>query len=420
MDAEEARRELYAIMNRDGDFEEKARQALALGETYLGVDNAHLTRIHPESDYWKATVSTDPPDGDFPAGVVLDLQTTFCRHVVDAGESVAFHDAPAAGVIDGGSDDPTPHCYHGTPVSIDGELYGTVCFVSRDAREKPFADEETTFAELVARMLEHELQRERTSERIDRLQRFASVLSHDIRNPLNVAVGRVEMAREERDSEHLRTAVEALTRMRELVDDVLTMARQGQTVEGTEPVRLASVAEECWGSVATGDATLRVDGDLAFRAAPDRLKHLFENLIRNAVEHSSAGSQTGSDDAVEHGSTSSRTESDDAVEHSSTSNQTTSENAVEHGGQAVTVRIGPLDDGDGFYVEDDGPGIPPADRDAVFETGYTTGTEGLGLGLALVDGVASAHGWTVAVVEGSAGGARFEVRDVVVVDPGDG
>jgi len=372
MDADEARRELYAIMSRDSEFEEKARRALELGEEYLGVDNGHLTRIHPESDYWKATVSTDPPDGAFPAGVVLDLGTTFCRHVVAAGDTVAIHDAPAEGLADGGADDAGPHCYHGSPVTLDGDLYGTVCFVSADPREAPFDEDETMFAELIARMLEHELRRERTDAKIERLEQFASVLSHDIRNPLNVAAGSVELARREHDSDHLATADRALTRMQELVSDVLAMARQGQTVADPEVVRLSSVAERCWASVATADATLSVDGDLAFRADPDRLRHLFENLFRNAVEH-------GSEDAA--------------------------------------IEVGPLDGGDGFYVADDGPGIPSAERDAVFETGYSTGTEGLGLGLALVDGVASAHGWTVSVTAGPAGGARFEVRDVVVVDP---
>jgi len=372
MDADEARSELYAIMARDRGFEEKARRALELGEEYLGVDNGHLTRIDPESDYWKAIVSTDPPDGAFPAGVILDLGTSFCRHVVAEGDSVSFHDAPAEGLAD--DDDAGPHCYHGTPVVLDGDLYGTVCFVSTDPREAPFDEDETMFAELIARMLEHELRRGRTDAKIERLERFADVLSHDIRNPLNVAAGSVELARQERDSEHLATAEEALNRMQELISDVLTMARQGLTVENPTAVRLSSVAERCWASVATADATLSVEGDLSFRADPDRLRHLFENLFRNAVEH---------------------------------------------GGEDVAIAVGPLDDGGGFYVADDGPGIPPGERDAVFETGYSTGTEGLGLGLALVDGVASAHGWRVSVTEGADGGARFEVRDVVVVDPGD-
>lgn len=80
----------------------------------------------------------------------------------------------------------------------------------------------------------------------------------------------------------------------------------------------------------------------------------------------------------------------------------------------MSIRVGPLDNGDGFYVEDDGPGIPAADREQVFESGYTTGTDGLGLGLSIVGGVVDAHGWTIAVGAGADGGARFEVSGVVV------
>ena len=369
MDADDARRELYEVMKLDREFEWKAERALELGERYLGVDNAHLTRIHPESDYWKAIVSTDPPDGTFPAGVVLDLQVSFCRYVVDRGDSVAIHDAASSELVE--EDDPGLHCYHGTPVTVDGDLYGTVCFVSEDPRGEPFGEEETFFAELIARMLEHELQHRRTEDKIERLEQFAKVLSHDIRSPLNVAAGRVDMARKERDSENLAAAVDALERIDDLVSDVLTMARQGRTVEDTEEVRLVTLVEACWRSIGAAGAEVSVDDDLTILADPGRIKHLFENLFRNAVEH---------------------------------------------GGEDVSVRIGPLEDGDGFFVEDDGPGIPPAERESVFETGYTTGSDGIGLGLAIVDGVASAHGWEVTVTESANGGARFEVRNVDVVD----
>lgn len=75
----EARHELYTVMNRDSSFEVKAEQALELGRAYLGVENGHLTKIDTQSDYWEAIVSTDPPSGAYPAGLTLDLQTTYCR-----------------------------------------------------------------------------------------------------------------------------------------------------------------------------------------------------------------------------------------------------------------------------------------------------------------------------------------------------
>jgi len=82
MDERQAREKLYDVMVKDAGFDVKVEQALELGEQYLDVDNAHLTEIHPEIDHWKAIASTDPPDGDFPAGQKLSLQTSYCRQVL--------------------------------------------------------------------------------------------------------------------------------------------------------------------------------------------------------------------------------------------------------------------------------------------------------------------------------------------------
>ncbi|OYR78641.1 histidine kinase [Halorubrum sp. E3] len=369
LSATEARERLYEVMGRDLPFEEKATLALSVGETYLSVENGHLTRIDPESDYWRAIASTDPEGGTFPAGLQLDLRNTYCRLAIDGESPVRLHDAPEQGL----ADDPAfqrygLHCYHGSAITIDGELFGTLCFVSMEPRAEPFDEAETLFAELIARMLETELQEARTDAKIDRLDQFASVVSHDLRSPLNVAQGRVDIERSSRDSEHLEIAARSLDRMEDLIADVLTVARQGQEVEETELLSLDAVVEECWDAVRTDDASLSVAADLRFKADPSRVRHLFENLFRNAIEH---------------------------------------------GGDDVSIRVGPLDDGGGFYVEDDGPGIPEADRERVFKTGFTTGSEGIGLGLAIVEGVVEAHGWRIAVEEGADGGARFEVSDVV-------
>ncbi|WP_144798751.1 sensor histidine kinase [Halorubrum depositum] len=391
MDAGTARRELYEVMNEPREFDAKAERALALGKRYLDVENAHLTEIHPDTDYWETVASTDPPDGAFPSGLVLDLGTTYCRRAVADGGTVALHDAPEQGW----ADDPAfeahgLRCYHGSPIVVGDELYGTVCFVSEDARSRPFSDEETLFAELIARMLEHELQRRRTAAEIERLDQFASVLAHDLRNPLGVAQGYVDLARKSTGNRHLDTAANALDRMEELIEDVLTMVRQGRTVESAEEVRLASVADGCWESVVTGESELRVETDLAIRAATDRLRRLFENLFRNSVEHGSASSRAKPGDAIE------------------------------HGGGGVTVRVGALPDGAGFYVEDDGPGIPASERDSVFERGYSSESQGSGLGLAIVASVVQAHDWRIEVTDSPTGGTRFEISDVVVLDPGSG
>ena len=198
-----------------------------------------------------------------------------------------------------------------------------------------------------------------------RLDEFASIVSHDLRNPLNVAQGRLELAQEECDSEHLDDVEKALERSQTLIDDLLTLAREGNQVTDIETVDLGTLTENCWHNVATGEATISVDIDRTIRADQSRLQQLLENLYRNAIEH---------------------------------------------GGEDVVVTVGALPDG--FYIEDDGPGIPADEREDVFDAGYSTTEDGTGFGLSIVQQIADAHGWDIRVTDGSDGGARFEITGV--------
>ncbi|MBX0294832.1 hybrid sensor histidine kinase/response regulator [Haloarcula nitratireducens] len=244
-------------------------------------------------------------------------------------------------------------------------------------------------------------------ERERRLSEFASVVSHDLRNPLNVVQGRLSLAEETGDAAHLGDAAAAAERMERLIEDLLTLARQGETVGEIAEVDLATTAERAWAGVDTGEASLSVGPDGTVEADPARLRELFENLFRNSVEHGSTNSRTRSDDSAEHGSTSNRNapRSDDSVEHRTPNGDRTT---------PLTVAVGAIDrnradDGrTGFYVEDDGVGISPGGRSNVFERGYTTSSDGTGFGLAIVEDIADAHGWSVSAAESDAGGARFE------------
>ncbi|WP_336001921.1 sensor histidine kinase [Halorientalis halophila] len=240
---------------------------------------------------------------------------------------------------------------------------------------------------------ERELQAEvdELTERNERLETFASVVSHDLRNPIEIAETYLEMAREDGDDEQLDRIAEALERMRTLVEDVLELARDGRVIDETERTSLEAVATDAWAAVDSGPATLSVEnGDATLRADPDRLSQAFANCFRNAVEH---------------GSTSPPSQAQ--------------EDAVEHGAADPAIRVGPLGnaDGTGFFVEDDGPGIPADRREEVLEPGVTTADDGTGLGLAIVQRVVEAHDWTVAVTESESGGARVEVRGIDSLQP---
>ncbi len=229
---------------------------------------------------------------------------------------------------------------------------------------------------------------ERTAElerRNEQLDAFATVVSHDLRNPLNVARGRVELARETGDLDHLDDAETALERMDDLIADLLTLAREGRAVDELEPVALGSLAEDAWATIPSrdaADATLSVETDCRVLADPPRLRQLLENLFANAVEHA------------------------------------ITDNPVVAAPDELVVRVGCLDtpDTDGFYVADNGRGIPAERRASIFDLGHSEAESGDGVGLAIVEEIATAHGWSVHVVDSETGGARFELRDVAAPD----
>jgi PAS domain S-box-containing protein len=207
----------------------------------------------------------------------------------------------------------------------------------------------------------------------ERLDEFAGIVSHDLRNPLSIANGRVELmlataGGDEQVTvlrEDLEEVQEAHERMEAIIEDALTLARQGKAITETSRVDLATVARRAWENVDTAAAHLETECDSTVEADRDRLLTVFENLFRNAIEH---------------------------------------------GGEDVRVTVGDL--ADGFYVADDGNGIPEPEREEVLEHGYTTSAEGTGFGLAIVTDIANAHGWQVSVTESEDGGARFEITGV--------
>lgn len=200
----------------------------------------------------------------------------------------------------------------------------------------------------------------------EQLERFASVVAHDLRNPWNVAHGYLREAREEHDSEELAIVSDALDRMDEIVTNLLELARAGSLIDSREPVELEKLLESCWRSVAHSDASLQIETELTVSADTNRLSQVFENLFRNAIEH---------------------------------------------GGESVTVTVGSIGGG-GIYIEDDGTGIPEAKRSVVFESGYSATGTGTGFGLAIVREVINAHGWEITATESETGGARFEITGI--------
>lgn len=248
--------------------------------------------------------------------------------------------------------------------------------VARNAAGTPFVDGVVVNSRDVTERRRRERELERRNED---LEEFAEMVSHDIRNPLQVAKGHLEQAQETGDVVAFEHAKDAHDRIEALIEDVLALAGQGETVEDAESISLESVAREGWQTVDTKGMQLDVEGDWEFEGDRARVRQLFENLYRNTAEHA------GPTATVTVGS----------IEPSHTN-----------------TRID-VETPSGFFVADDGPGVPEDERGSVFESGYTTATEGTGFGLAIAAKIADAHVWEASVTNGRDGGARFEfVQDV--------
>ncbi|RQG98040.1 GAF domain-containing sensor histidine kinase [Natrarchaeobius chitinivorans] len=247
------------------------------------------------------------------------------------------------------------------PIVVDWELVGILAIEQEIRRPWPrsLRQQIQTFAELVGYTLDREQRRRELARQNDRLERFVSVVSHDLRNPINVLSGYADLIAETGNVEHIEDVSVAADRMETMIDDLLTLARQGNELEGRESVDLEETASHAWNAVDTANATLEIRDPGTVQGDPGRLQQAFENLFRNAVEH---------------------------------------------GGRRVTVSVVGTDDG--FAVEDDGPGIPPEQRKRIFREGYTGG-DGTGLGLSIVETVVDAHDWSISVETGDDGGARF-------------
>ena len=362
-------RELYEITSDpDLSFEDKIDMVLESCRSRLGLPYAFVTDIDTGSETQKIEYARGSHELLQP-GESCPLEQSYCRKTIEGDGLLVVHEASEEGWEGDEAYEKFGHgCYIGAKLTVDDELYGTLCFADTEARQREFTDFERTLVELVANWVSYELERKTSKERLrrqkERLDDFASVVSHDLRSPLAVLKGNLELAEETGDADYFDKCRDAMDRMERLTDDLLSLARDVDGAEMTRNVDLPGVIEECWRNVPTEDAELEVETDDKITADEGKLRLMLHNILKNSVEH----------------------------------------------GGYVTVTVSDVEGG--FRIEDDGPGMSEEDRDRVFEPGYSTSDDGTGLGMYIAEQVAEAHGWEVDVVEGRKKGAAFDITGV--------
>ncbi|TKX43674.1 PAS domain-containing protein [Halorubrum sp. ARQ200] len=198
------------------------------------------------------------------------------------------------------------------------------------------------------------------------LQRFSSILTHDIRSPLSVAQTNIELGiKQDNIIQYSDRIVASINRVSQIVDDMERLARLESAEMDTQQVELSVAAAQAWGVSDTANAVVNIDDNMPVVSGyKSQIYQMFENIFRNAVVHA--------------------------------------------GGDAI-IDVGSLNDG-GFYIEDNGDGVPENIRDQVWEYGFTSKEEGTGIGLIVVKRVVERHNWTIDISDSQSGGARFEIR----------
>lgn len=327
----------------------------------LDADSSQLVRVEDDELEVIASANTDSFDDEsvpVATDIVGQLDLIGRSHIFGDIRDVRSVSASQAGITD---DQLVPRSLLVVPIDSIGLL------VAIDGSTDAFNETDQQWAEQLAQLIDGMLQSSDSGDNdpeVNRLNRIATILSHDFAGPLTVARGSLELAEETGEEDYFDRAYSALDQIEQLVEGIERLASAGESYPRPEMLELRSMAEEVWPAIDHGDATIEIRDSRKVLADEHALAQLLRNLFTNAIDH---------------------------------------------GANGVTIRIGALENG--FYVEDNGPGIPEEDRELIFSWGYTNDDDHKGIGLSIVEQICDVHDWDISVTDSDLGGARFEIID---------
>jgi signal transduction histidine kinase len=205
----------------------------------------------------------------------------------------------------------------------------------------------------------------------EEIDTFVATLVHELRSPLGIAQAYLDIGRENDNNaeEQFEKVSDALRELDRTIDELASMTKNDLTIE-IEEISLAPLVQEVWESIDTSDGSIQIESAVELTADRVLLKILFRNLLSNAVQH---------------------------------------------GGENSTIHVGAVPNG--FFIEDNGRGIPDEIKDEIFDRGFSN-SGGLGVGLSVVDDIVTAHEWEINIESEVDEGTRVEITNVTMVDRG--
>jgi len=332
----------------------------------------------------------------------IALEGTFTEAVIRQGGMLACHDVGASPL----AQLPSNHLlrfesYVGIPVIIDGQIYGTLAFVSQASPRAPFHTRELHLVELIAQSASFEIARHNTESKLHGLKDeaeaasraktlFLAQMSHELRTPLNSIIGyssrllkKLTPMLETRYVEALDTIERNGEHLLNLINDLLDIASIDEGTMGLNrrSVLVADVVQQVMKEVQPQAAAKKlsmdfdnVAGDCVINADPLRVKQIVSNLISNAIKYSVRG------------------------------------------GIFVSLKIDAASDRLEIAVRDTGVGISRANQTKLFrrferlQSTEINAIPGTGLGLALVWELVAMHGGTTHLESEEGVGSCFVVK----------
>lgn len=254
------------------------------------------------------------------------------------------------------------------PVGTEPSPYGVVQLVTRRSITTAERDALAFLGEVLSNELASETELYRGHSPSSDIKRYSGIVAHELRNQLQIARRALSTDHSPKASEEWATVEDVLQGIDRIAETANLIAQETVDSDNLAPQSLTETIEMAWDHFERTQASLEIEGSAPVVADHSILVIFFENLFRNSLHHA---------------------------------------------GPDVSISTGLRADENGFYVEDSGPGIPPAERSRIFEWGYSP-TGNTGFGLAIVKQIVAAHGWEITVTESDSGGARFEVSGVTV------